>query len=159
MAHVTIEYVIMLPLLVLQIFLFPLTASWLMDIWVNSRDSLALKDCASHLGSTMLQLYSTLNHATVSAGTVTYTPELPPFIENHPYTGTANLSSSGTDPNASKILTITLTLSITQIAADATVTLGPNVSWQSSTFISNSTDAIVTAQKRADGTISLKFGG
>ncbi|HJW97500.1 MAG TPA: hypothetical protein VJ529_00095, partial [Candidatus Bathyarchaeia archaeon] len=63
MVHVTIEYMIMVPVLVLQIFLFPLTANWLMTTWVDSRRNLALQDVASHLSSTIQQLYLSLNHA------------------------------------------------------------------------------------------------
>jgi len=83
MTHITIEYMIMVPVLILQIFLFPLTASWLMNIWADSRRTLALQEVASHLGSTIQQLYFSLNHETVSAGPpVTYSPGLPPFIED-----------------------------------------------------------------------------
>ncbi|MEM2280902.1 MAG: hypothetical protein QXZ68_02800, partial [Candidatus Bathyarchaeia archaeon] len=57
MAHITIEYVIMLPILIMQILLFPLTASWLMNIWVDSRRTLALQEVASHLGSVIQQVY------------------------------------------------------------------------------------------------------
>jgi len=72
MGHVTIEYMIMLPILILQIFLFPLTANWLMNIWVDSRRTLALQDVAGHLGSTIQQLYFSLNHETISNGKATY---------------------------------------------------------------------------------------
>jgi len=91
MTHITIEYMIMIPILIMQIFLFPLTASWLMNIWVDSRRSLALKEVASHLGSTIQQLYFALNHETISAGTATYSPGLPPFIENNHYIVNATL--------------------------------------------------------------------
>jgi hypothetical protein len=160
MAHITIEYVIMLPILILQIFLFPLTASWLMNIWVDSRRTLALQEAASHLGSTLQQIYFTLNHTTISAGVVTQKSNVPPFIENYPYTGKAVLRTV-LDPalNSSKILKITLRLGTIGTTVTTSVILGQRVQWKESTFVSNSTNACIRAQKFTNGTISLSFGG
>ena len=156
------EYVIMVPLLVLQIFLFPMTANWLMNIWVDSRMDLALKDSASHLGSSIQQLYSIMNHDTVSAETTTYRPGLPPYIENHDYTATAALRNAvGSGANSSRILDMRLSLSKTQTTVATSVILGANVIWNNSTFVSNSTNAVIIAQKFWNGTdyvISLQFG-
>lgn len=160
MPHITIEYMIMIPILVLQIFLLPLTANWLMNMWVDSRRNLALQDAASHLGSTIQQLYSSLNHETISSGTATYSPGLPPFIEDHHYTGTAVLHRVlDSEINSSKVLELTLTLANTGNTVTTSVILGPNVMWQESTFISNSTNACVNAEKLSNGTIRLYFGG
>jgi hypothetical protein len=150
---------IMIPMLILQIFLFPLTASWLMNIWVDSRRTLALQDAASHLGSTIQQLYFSLNHETISAGTATYSPGLPPFIEDYNYIGNATLRTVSASANSSKVLTITLTLAKTKIIVTTLVILGSNVLWRPSVFVSNSTSAIVSAEKLPDGTIRLYFGG
>lgn len=161
MAHITIEYVIMLPILILQIILFPLTASWLMNIWVDSRRTLALQEVASHLGSVIQQVYFTLNHETITVGSITQKPDVPPFIENYPYIGNATLKTV-LDPamNASKVLTITLRLKGAGTKATTTVLLGQNVVWQESTFISNSTNACIIAQKFPNnGTIRLAFRG
>ena len=159
MTHITIEYMIMVPVLILQIFLFPLTASWLMNIWADSRRTLALQEVASHLGSTIQQLYFSLNHETVSAGTATYSPGLPPFIEDYHYTGNATLRTVSVSENSSKILSLTLMLMKTGITVTTVVILGPNVEWQPSVFVSNSTSAVVSAEKLLDGTIRLYFGG
>ncbi len=159
MTHVTIEHMIMIPLLIMQIFLFPLTASWLMNIWVDSRRTLALQDAASHLGSAIQQLYFSLNHETISAGTATYLPGLPPFIENLRYIGNATLQTV-LDPmlNSSKVLELMLTLATTGTKVTTSVILGPNVLWRESTFMSNSTNACVSAEKFPNGTICLRFG-
>jgi len=148
----------MIPLLVLQILLFPLTANWLMNMWVNSRMTLALNDSASRLGSTIQQLYSALSHATISAGTLTSKPGLPVSVENHHYLGTATLNQPSEQANSSKILTLTLSLEDTSIEVDSSVTLGPHVLWENSTFFSNSTNAVISAQKFDNDTILLKFG-
>jgi len=160
MPHMTIEYVIMVPVLILQIFLFPLTTSLLMNIWVDSRRTLALQEVASHLGSIMQQIYFSLNHETISAGTVTQKSSVPPFIENYPYTGTATLRTV-LDPalNSSKVLEITLKLGTIGTTVTTSVILGQNVLWRESTFISNSTNAGIMAEKVANGTIRLSFGG
>ncbi|MFZ0965164.1 MAG: hypothetical protein WAN82_00860 [Candidatus Bathyarchaeia archaeon] len=159
MTHITIEYMIMIPMLILQIFLFPLTASWLMNIWVDSRRTLALQDAASHLGSTIQQLYFSLNHETISAGTATYSPGLPPFIEDYNYIGNATLRKVSGSANSSKVLSITVTLAKTKITVTTSVILGSNVLWRPSVFISNSTNALVSAEKLSNGTIRLYFGG
>jgi len=159
MAHVTIEYIIMIPLLVMQIFLFPLTASWLMNRWVDSRRNLALQDAASHLGSTIQQLYFSLNHEAVPTGTATYSPDLPPFIENYHYRGSAALQTvSCSSSDSSKILKLTLALVSTAITVTTSSILGPNALWCDSIFISNSTNACVSAEKLPNGTICLRFG-
>ena len=163
MAHITIEYVIMVPLLIMQIILFPLTTSWLMNIWVDSRRTLALQEAASHLGSTIQQIYLTLNHTTISAGIVTQKSNVPPFIENYPYIGTATLKTV-LDPalNSSKILKITLKLNTIGTTVTTSVILGQMVQWQESTFVSNSTNACIRAEKFWDVDkymIRLSFGG
>ena len=158
MTHITIEYMIMIPVLILQIFLFPLTASWLMNIWVDSRRTLALQEVASHLGSTIQQLYFSLNHETISAGTAMYSPGLPPFIEDYNYVGNATLRTVAGAANSSKVLSITLVLVKTRITVTTLVILGSNALWQDSSFVSNSTHACVSAMKSPTGTITLFFG-
>jgi hypothetical protein len=160
MPQITIEYMIMIPILIMQIFPFPLTAGLIMNGWVDSRRTLALKETASHLASSVQQLYSSLNHATISAGNVTNKLDTPPFIEGYPYQGNATLRTS-LDPtlNSSKILDITLRLMGTSIEATGSVTLGQDVLWQNSTFMSNSTYASINAEKQSNGVIRLSFGG
>jgi hypothetical protein len=103
-----------------------------------------------------------LNHVTVSPGTTTYSPELPPYIEDHPYSGTAILrNATGSGENASSVLDIKLSLSGTQTSVTTSITLGANIVWNNSTFLSNSTNAVIVAEKFLNGTqymISLQFG-
>jgi hypothetical protein len=151
---------IMIPILILQIFLFPLTAGWIMTTWVDSRQTLALQEAASHLGSSVHQVYSALNHESISAGTVTNRLEIPPFIESYAYTGNATLRALGPAPNSSQVLDITLRFMGSHIEATTSVTLGSNVAWdQNSAFMSNSTDASLIAEKMLNGTILLYFEG
>ena len=158
MPQITIEYMIMIPILIMQIFLFPLTAGLIMNGWVDSRRTLALQETAGHLGSSIQQLYSALNHETIFEGTVTNKLDTPPFIEGYAYMGQATLRTA-LDPalNSSKVLDITLTLMGTSVEGTASVTLGQNILWQNSTLMSNSTSAGIIAEKLLNGTIQLSF--
>ena len=161
MPQITIEYMIMIPMLILQIFLFPLTAGWIMTTWVDSRQTLALREIASHVGSSVHQVYSALNHESISAGIVTNNLEIPPFIEGYAYRGNASLRVlDPAAPNSSQFLDITLRFKGSQIEATTSVTLGSNVAWdQDSAFMSNSTYASLIAEKMVNGTILLYFEG
>jgi hypothetical protein len=160
MAHKTIEYAIMVPVLILQVIVFPVAINGIMNGWVDQRRTLSLQEAASHLGSTVQQVYFSLNHETISAGAVVQKTTVPPYIEDNSYTGTATLRSA-LDPalNSSKILDITLKLQNVGTMTNTSVILGQNVLWQSSTFFSNSTNAGIIAQKFSNGTICLSFGG
>lgn len=148
-----------MPILMMQVFLFPFAANWLMNVWVDSRRDLALQDVAGHLGSTIQQLYFSLNHATISEGTATYAPGLPRFIEDHHYIANGTLRTvTDVSPNSSKVLELTVRMVSTGNSAKATVILGPNVVWRNSVFMSNSTNACVSAEKNQTGTIFLQFG-
>jgi hypothetical protein len=158
MVQITIEYMIMIPILIMQIFLFPLTAGWIMNTWTESRQTLALKETASHLGSSVHQVYSALNHESISAGAVSISLEITPFIEGYVYTGNASLSDPGS--NSSQILEISLRFIGGSIGAATSVTLGSNVAWDSeSAFVSNSTHASLIADKLPNGTILMSFEG
>jgi hypothetical protein len=159
--QITIEYMIMIPLLIMQIFLFPLTAGWIMTTWVDSRQTLALQETASHVGSSVHQVYSALNHESISAGAVTNRLEIPPFIEDYAYTGNASLRVlDPAAPNYSQVLDITLRFKGSQIEATTSVTLGSNVAWdQNSEFMSNSTHASLIAEKLSNDTILMHFEG
>jgi hypothetical protein len=131
-----------------------------MNIWVDSRREIALQEVGSHLGSTIQQIYFSLNHQTISAGTVIQKANVPPFIENYPYNATATLRTvSEATLNSSKVMTITLRLRNIGTIATTKVVLGQNIQWQESTFKSNSTNACINAEKLANGTIRMSFGG
>jgi hypothetical protein len=156
MVQVTIEYMIMVPLLIMQIFLFPLAVGWMMDNWAHSRQTLELQNTASHLGSQIQQIYFSLNHAAITAGTTTAAMEISPLIEGYPYnvSGTSRL----TPDSDSVILDLNLTFINSMVSATTSITLGDNstVAWKPSWFLSNST-AQIRAQKFSNGTIQISF--
>jgi hypothetical protein len=147
MPQVAIEYMIMVPILIAQIFLFPYVASIMMNNWTDARRTIAIQEAASCLSSSMQQLYSSMNHDTITNGTVTYNLGLPLYIENYPYIGNATLRTASSDPNGSRILEITLRYSGIGISTTAIATFGGNMQWKNSTFFSNSTSAGIVAEK------------
>ncbi len=61
---------IMVPILILQIFLFPIAATAIMNAWSDSRMTIELQEISGHLGSSIQQLYYTMNHASISSGSI-----------------------------------------------------------------------------------------
>ena len=159
MPHTTMEYVIMAPILILQVLFFPLAASWMMEIWIDSRRQIVLQGAADHLGSIIQQIYFSLNRETVSSGIVKYAPDLPKFIDNEVYTARARLENvSGT--NSSKVLKLNLTLEKFGNTVETSIVLGPNVWWnETSVYVSNAVNACIVANKSAvDNVLRLWFG-
>jgi hypothetical protein len=154
MPHVSMEYAIMVPVLLLQVILIPMAAGWMIDVWVVRRRETALQDVASHMGTTIQQLYFSLNSEEIAAGTTTHSPKVPPFIESIPYVITASDRKFGN----STILDLYLALIGTGTTVTSRVTLGPNVLWQQSTFLSNATHTSIDVQKFPNGTLSFSFG-
>jgi hypothetical protein len=150
----------MIPILILQIFLFPIVANYLMNVWVDSRNTLVLQDAASNMGSTIQQMYSALNHATTPEGTTSDQFGLPSYIDGYFYTANATLQPSGGGTNSSQVLEITVIMATTTYEATSSVLLGSVVQWDSTTtFVSNSTNAGAFGEKFQNGTIMLGFGG
>jgi hypothetical protein len=156
MPSVTIEYVILIPLLFTQVIVFPLVASTMTNSWQESQRDVALQDAANHLASTIQQLYLTVNRDEILEGNITQVVNLPQTIGNYPYLANASLSASG--PDVAKVLTVTLTLDELDNTVSADAVLGPNVQWVNSFLRSNSLDNYIKVEKD-DGTLTFSFGG
>lgn len=155
MPNVTMEYVIMVPVLLMQVILVPMATVWMMDVWVDQRKETALQDVASHLGSTVQQLYLSLNREEAGAGIVTQASNVPQFIESIPYV----VDASDRRVENGTIIDLHLVLIGTSINAFTRVTLGSNVLLgPERTFISNSTSACIIVEKFSNGTLSFSFG-
>ncbi len=157
MPNVTIEYVILIPLLFTQVIVFPFVASTITSNMQTSQRNIELQDTANHLASTIQQLYLTINRPEILAGTVTQESNVPITVGSYPYTATGLLS--GSSENSSKILEVILTLDDVDNTATAVAVLGPNVQWTDSIFRSTSTDASIEVQKLSNSTIVFSFGG
>jgi len=156
--HVTIEAVIMTPLLIAQVILFPMVANAMTSYWANASRQVALQEAASQMGSTIQQLYLSLNRIEVSSGNITQASTFPKEIVSYPYTARGSLKTSP-EPNSSKTLLLNLTLQNAGNSATVQVSMGPNVSWnESSIFNSLSPNASIKIQKRADGILLFSFG-
>jgi hypothetical protein len=135
--------------------LVPMATVWMIDVWVDQRKETALQDVASHLGSTIQQLYLSLNREEAGAGTVTQVSNVPPFIESIPYV----VDASDRRVENGTIIDLHLALIATSITAFTRVTLGSNVLLgPQRTFISNSTNACIMVEKFSNGTLSFSFG-
>jgi hypothetical protein len=147
----------MIPVLILQIFLFPLAASAIMDTWVDSRVTLELQTTAGHIGSSIQQLYYTINHGSISNSSMKINLDVPPLIEERAYTTTLNHVESL--DTSYQIMNVTLKLIGTKDQASTIVTLGQNVNWQENlAFNSTAHSLILTATKTANS-IRISFGG
>ncbi len=154
--EVTVEYMILIPVLILQIFLFPMFVNVAMTQYVNDQRTLQLQEVASYLGSSIEQIYLSLNHTSIQSSTLTSSLASQSLIDGYSYTGTAALQ---TGLNSSPVLHVTLKLDGSDISSSTLVTLGQNVEWvANSVFTSTSANACIVAQKYPDQTIQLSFG-
>jgi hypothetical protein len=151
---VTIEYVILIPLLFTQVIVFPLVASTVASNWQDSQREVELQDAANHLASTIQQLYLTLNRDEILECTVTQDSPVPVTVGSYPYNARLNPPDG-----SSSILKVTLTLDEVGNEATASAVLGPDATWTESILRSTSTDAEIRVQKFSNGTVAFSFGG
>jgi hypothetical protein len=154
---ITLEYMIMIPVLIAQIFIFPFTASVIMNTWTDSRMTIELQETAGHMGSSIQQLYYMMNHDTMSNGTISISLDTPPLIEGHAYKTT--LKHVEHLDTSYQIMNVTLKLLGTKDQTSTLVTLGPNVDWQENlSFLSGAQPIILVADKTSNS-IWLSLGG
>jgi hypothetical protein len=155
----TLEYMILIPVLILQIFLFPMFVSVAMNQWANDRQSLELQQTASSLGSVIEQTYLALNHTSILSCTFNSTLPFQPTIEGYNFTAKASLLAiSDAEYGSSKVLSLTMSLVGKHLSTITNVTLGQNVQWVNSELVGNPPTACVVAEKFANQTIQLSFG-
>jgi hypothetical protein len=154
MVQITIEYMILTPVLILLIFLLPFTANAIMNTYVESRQNVELEKVAADLASSIQQVYFSLNTKTLASnGSITSNLRIPPKLEGLTYTvnGTSRIAL---DSNAT---IVDLTLKLAGGAIDnASVTLGRNAHWDNSGFLSNSATAHISATIQ-DNAIHISF--
>ena len=157
MAHITIEYMIMIPVLIMQIFLFPIAASVIMNTWGDSTTTIQLQTTAGHMGSSIQQLYYTMNHGSMSDSSMKISLDVPPIINGHAYTTT--LSHVTHLDTSFQIMNVTLKIIGTKVQTSTLVTLGQNVVWNENlAFNSTSHNLSLIATKTANS-ISISYGG
>jgi hypothetical protein len=157
MPSITLEYMIMVPVLIVQIFIFPLAASVIMNAWTDSHMTIDLQATAGNIGSSIQQLYYTMNHESMSNGSMSITLDTPPLIEGYAYTTT--LGHVEHLDTSYQIMNVTLKLLGTKNQASTIVTLGQNVDWQENlSFLSGAQPIILNADKTSNS-IRLSLGG
>ena len=157
MPSISIEYVILIPLLFSQVIVFPFVASTMTSSWQDSQRDVALQEVANHLASTIQQLYLTVNRDEILAGNITQSSMLPVTVASYPY----NVNASLSDPSdgSAKVLTVILTLDELGNMVTAATVLGSNVGdWDTPTLRSNSAHASIHVNKSEDNVISFSFG-
>jgi hypothetical protein len=155
--NITIEYVILIPLLFTQVIVFPLVANTIASSWQESQRYASLQETADHLASSVQQLYLTLNREEVLAGNITHTLRIPETIDSYPYTVSGSLSSP-LDPDSNRILTLTLAIEGGSSVKAAAV-MGSNVNWDEESALQRNSDPLLRIQKFSNGTMALGFGG
>ena len=156
MAHITIEYMIMIPVLIMQIFLFPYAATVIMGTWVDQHRSLELQEIAGHLASSVQQIYFTMNRASDGSSSLTSILDTPSTVDDH-FFYNITLHDVSNPGSSVKVMKITLTLLGANAESSSLITLGDNAAWQDGvTYRSNATS--ISAIK-SSGSIWISFGG
>jgi hypothetical protein len=157
MAHITIEYVILVPLLFAQIIVFPLAANMMASSWTDAQRDVLLQNIADNLASTIQQCYLVANREEILNGTFTQALNIPQLVTSRLYTATGSLSSPST-PNSSRVLTITVTLENDLGTVNANTILGSTTLWvEDSVLNSVFPDPFLKVQKYTNGTVVLSF--
>jgi hypothetical protein len=161
MVHVTIEYMIMVPVLILQIFLFPFVAASIMNTWDDSASNLQLQEISGHLASSIQQLYYTINHGSIREGTLTVKLDIPILLtsKDHVYNYTITLTDISPSDNDAKIMNLTLSFDSPYIEGSTStfITLGENADCPNIT-VNRGDVSLIKAIKTAD-TIMISFEG
>jgi hypothetical protein len=154
---VAIEAVILAPVLVIQVILFPFVADSLASNWANATRDVTIKELASQMATTIQQLYLSLNRPEVSAGNITQASTFPKEISGRPYEAKGFLQDSF-QFGFGKVLSLNITLQDLRNTVVVQTPLGLNVLWkEESIFTSSSTDASIRVQKFVNGTLLFSF--
>jgi hypothetical protein len=154
---ITLEYMIMIPVLIMQIFIFPLTASVIMNTWADSSMTIELQETAGHISSSILQLYYTMNHASIPNGTMAVTLDTQPLINGYAYTTT--LSHVEDLDTSHQIMNVTLKILGNKVQTSTLVTLGQNVDWQENLSFPSGKQPIILIANKTLNSIWLSLGG
>ena len=157
MVSVTIEYVILIPLLFSTVIVFPFVANRITTENQEAQLRIELQGVADHMASTIQQLYLTVNGEEILTGTITQASPVPVTVGSYPYNVEGSLYEPG--DGSAKVFTAFLTLDDIAITVTASAVLGPNVLWTDSTLRSTSVDASIIVEKYSNGTLGFTFGG
>ncbi len=136
---------IMVPVLILQIFLFPIVAVVIMDNWNTANRTLELQQANGHLGSTIQQLYYTVNRIDESTA-MQINLNMPQTIEQYSYT--VRFGHVENVDTSFKIMNVSMQIVGAKGSSFSLVTLGNDVNWQEGlSFNSTQPNLSLTATK------------
>ncbi len=119
--------------------------------------TIELQETAGHMGSSIQQLYYTMNHASISNGSMQINLDTPPLIEGLAYTTT--LSHVTHLDTSYQIMNVTLKLIGTHDQTSTLVTLGQNVDWQENLAFNSTSHPLSLIATKTANSIWLSFGG
>lgn len=157
MAHVTIGYMIMIPVLIMQIFLFPYTAAVIMDTYEDSLVSMELQSTVGHISSSIQQLYYTINHGSFSYGSMQINLDVPQLIQGRSYTTT--LSHVTSTDTSSQLMNVTLKIVGGTEMASSLVTLGTDADWQENLAFNSAAPSLSLVANKTANSVWISIGG
>jgi hypothetical protein len=147
----------MIPVLIMQIFIFPYAAASIMGTWGDSLVTIELQATAGHMSSSIQQIYYTMNHGSFSNGSMKINLDVPQLIQGHAYTTTLR-HVSGTDTSY-QIMNVTLKIIGGNDQTSSLVTLGSNVDWQENLAFNSTAHSLSIVATKTANTILISFGG
>jgi VCBS repeat-containing protein len=157
LAHVTIGYMIMIPVLIMQIFLFPYTAAVIMDTYEDSLVSMELQSTVGHISSSIQQLYYTINHGSFSYGSMQINLDVPQLIQGRSYTTT--LSHVTSTDTSSQLMNVTLKIVGGTEMASSLVTLGTDADWQENLAFNSAAPSLSLVANKTANSVWISIGG
>ncbi len=146
----------MVPVLILEIFLFPFVATVIMDNWMDAQRNLELQDIAGNIGSSIQQLYYTISRADDS-GTMQLNLDIPQSVNQYAYTVT--FGQAPQVDTSYKVMNVTLQFISAEGSSSSLVTLGNDIVWQNNLSFNSTTPRLSFVATKSGGNVVLTLGG
>ncbi|MCJ7635159.1 hypothetical protein MUP77_22550 [Candidatus Bathyarchaeota archaeon] len=150
MSDTVVEHVMLLPLMMIALVLFPVAANSVVINYVNQQHLVIAQSAMNQIVSTVQQLSYSLSQENIMPCNVTMTKLLPQKIDAYTYDVSATT-------NPSNELTLSLYMSSLNIHVDKTITLSPTTLWSNSQFHSILPTAAIKVEKMMNGTLLFSF--
>ena len=150
MSDVVIENIMLLPLLIMTLILFPIAANSVVVTYISQQNEIVAQSAMNQIVSTVQQLYYSLNREDIMACNITMAKPFPQKIGSYEYYVDAKMN-----PNS---LTLSLSMPGMNFALNKTISLSSNALWIDSQLRSTSPSAAINAQKLSNGTLVFNFG-
>ena len=128
-----------------------------MNTYVDSRMTIEIQEIAGHTASSIQQLYYSIDHGSISDGSMKITLDIPPLVEGYAYTTT--LSHVAHQDTSYQIMNVTLKLFGSKDQASTIVTLGQDVDWQENLAFNSTAHSLSMVATKTANSIWLSFGG